>query len=117
VLSVSSTRPDSAIAIMYHELDRMRRGEIDEKELESSKQVFITSLYMRQMTNSGLATALYSAQRNAGDWHRAFSLDAIVAVNKARVQRAVEKYARNLQVGIVGSREKVTVGKYLSQQP
>lgn len=116
VLSVSSTRPDSAIAIMYHELDRMRRGEIDEKELESSKQVFITSLYMRQMNNSGTATALYSAQLNSGDWRRAFSLDAINAVNKAKVQKAIATYARNLQVGIVGSREKVTVDKYRYQQ-
>ncbi len=116
VLSVSTTRPDSAIAIMYHELEKVKRGEIDEAALKNASQIFVTSLYMRQMTNSGLATAIYSAERNTGDWRRAFSQDAIMAVTKARVQSAFNTYARNLQVGIVGNKEKVTIDKYLFRQ-
>lgn len=112
-ISVSSVLPDSAITVMLHELEKMRTGQIDEEELNNSKQVFLTSYYMRQMTNSGIANAIYSAQRNAGDWRHAFSLDAIAQVNKASVQRAFNKYAKNLQFGIVGNRSKVTTDKYV----
>jgi zinc protease len=113
VISVSSTLPDSSIVIMYRELAKMRRGEIDEKELNNSKQVFTTVYLMRQMTNDGMAQALYGAERNAGDWRRAFSFDEIAAVNKESVRRAFAKYARNLQVGVVGKRDQVTQEKYI----
>lgn len=112
-ISVSSILPDSAITVMLHELEKMRSGQIDEEELNNSKQVFLTSYYMRQMTNSSIANAIYSAQRNAGDWRHAFSLDAIAQVNKANVQRAFNKYAKNLQFGVVGNRSKVTPDKYV----
>jgi|GEM_PF-1028703 len=113
VISVSSTLPDSAIVIMLHELEKMRNGEIDEQELNNSKQVYTTAFYMRQTTNGGLANALYSAQHNAGNWKQAFSQDDIAAVNRAGVQRAFEKYARNLQFGIVGNQAKVTRDRYV----
>jgi zinc protease len=116
IISVSSTLPDSSIAVMYHELEKMRRGEIDEKELNNSKQVFTTIYLMRQMTNDGLAMALYTSQRNAGDWKRAFSFDEIAAVTKESVRRAFEKYARNLQVGVVGQRGQVTEEKYIFRE-
>lgn len=113
VLSVSSTMPDSSITIMYHELDRMKRGEIDEGDLNDSRQVFITAYYTRQMTNDGMANAIYGAQRNAGDWRFAFSLDAINAITKASVQAAFAKYAHRMQVAIVGKKSLVTESRYL----
>lgn len=112
-LSVSSTLPDSSIAIMYAELEKMKRGEIDADALNDSKQVFITSYYMRQMTNDGVAGAIYSNERNTGDWRRAYSFDAISAVNVESVRAAVERFASNLQVGVVGKASMVTKDKYL----
>ncbi|HVZ40696.1 MAG TPA: insulinase family protein [Candidatus Kapabacteria bacterium] len=112
-VSVSSTLPDSCIPIMYNELRRMKQGNFDESDLNDSKQVFITAYYMRQMTNDGTANAIYAAERNAGDWHLAYSFDAINAVNKAAVKAAFAKYAKNLQVGIVGKKSGVTEPKYI----
>lgn len=116
VLSVSSTLPDSAIVIMYHELEKMKRGDIDETELNGAKQMFTTVFYMRQMTNEGLANALYASQRNAGDYRHAFTLDAINAVNRESVRRVFSRYARNLQVGVVGKKDLVTQEKYLFRE-
>ncbi|MBS1911934.1 MAG: insulinase family protein [Bacteroidetes bacterium] len=112
-VSVSSTLPDSCIPIMYNELRKMKQGNFDESDLNDSKQVFITAYYMRQMTNDGTANAIYAAERNAGDWHLAYSFDAINAVNKAAVKAAFAKYAKNLQVGIVGKKSGVTEPKYI----
>ncbi|MEO5931658.1 MAG: pitrilysin family protein, partial [Candidatus Kapaibacterium sp.] len=113
VVAVNSVSPDSASVIMLAELEKMRRGDFSEKDLEKSKQVFITRYYMGQMTNSSLANSLYGTQRNAGDWRRTYSIDAINAVNKASVQKAMAKYARNLQIGIVGEKGKINTPKYL----
>jgi zinc protease len=113
VLSVSSTRPDSSVAIMKAELEKVRKGDFDEEGLNKAKQIFITNYYMQQMTNGGVAAALFNAERNTGDWQRAFSIDAISAVNKAMVKEAFEKYARNLQFGIVGPTKAVTQQKYI----
>ncbi len=113
VLSVSSTNPDSSIVLMYQELARMKRGEIDETDLNDSRQVFITAYYTRQMTNDGVANAIYSAQRNAGDWRFAYSLNAINSVTKDAVAAAFAKYARNMQVGVVGVQAAVTSVKYV----
>ena len=64
--------------------------------------------YFREMTNAGKANSLYYNERYAGDWRRAFSYDAIQSVDKESVQRAFRKYAKNLQVGIVGKQSAVT---------
>lgn len=112
-MSVSSVYPDSAIEVMSRELEKMRRGEFSEEDLNDSRQVYITGYFMRQMTNGSVAEALLNAHRNTGDWKTAFSYDAIQQVNKASVQAAFQKYARNLQVGIVGPKSVVTEKKYL----
>lgn len=113
IIAVSSTRPDSAITVMLNELTAMRSGKFDAKDLEASKQVFITNYYQRQMTNSGVAGSLYSAQRHTGTWKHAFSLDLINKVTKAQVQKALTRYAHNLQFGVVGMKSSVTESKYL----
>lgn len=112
-MSVSAVYPDSAIEIMNRELEKMRRGEFTEEDLNDSRQVYITGYFMRQMTNGGVAEALLAAQQNSGNWKTAFSYDAIQQVNKASVQAAFQNYARNLQVGIVGPKSAVTEKKYL----
>jgi predicted Zn-dependent peptidase len=113
MISVSTTLPDSSIAVMYRELEKVKRGEIDEKELENTKEVFLTTYYMGQMTNDSRARALYGAQRNAGDWKSAYILDDVTQVTKAQVEKAFRKYAHNLQVGVVGKEQNVTRQKYV----
>ncbi len=112
-ISVSSTRPDSAIGIMLTELKRMKTTEVSQKEFAGARAVFITWYYQRQMTNGGVANNLYSAWRNTGTWRTAFALDRIQSVTPADVKRVFEKYARNLQVGIAGRESDITPRKYL----
>jgi len=115
-ISVSSTRPDSSVGIMLQELKQMRTREVDAKALESSKAVFITTYYMRQMTNAGVANSIYSAWRTTGDWHNAFALDAIAKVDPPSVLRAFQRYARNLQFGVAGPASGVTRDRYLFRE-
>lgn len=112
VLGVSTVWPDSSITIMLREMQKMKDGDFAEDDLEKSKQVYITNYYFREMTNAGKANSLYFNERYAGDWRRAFSYDAIQAVNKEAVQKAFKKYAKNLQVGIVGKEGAVTPARY-----
>lgn len=111
-MAVSAVLPDSAVPVMLAEFDRMRRGEFTDKELEEAKQVFITNYYMARTTNEDKATALYNAERNAGQWERAFALELIEAVGKADVVRVFNKYPRAMQFGIVGPASKVTRDRY-----
>jgi len=112
-MSVSSTNPDSAIAVMRRELENLKTGNFSEKELNDAKSVYTTMYYMQQMTNSSLANGLYSSQRTMNDWRYNFSFDAINAVTKSDVQKVYAKYATNFQVGIVGKLKDVTKEKYM----
>src|SRR5690606_15652030 len=89
-LSVSTVYPDSSIKIMYHELEKMKNGDFDEVDLNSSRQVFITRYYMQKMTNSQTANSLFYAQRYADSWRHAFSYKGINSVDKASVTRAFQ---------------------------
>jgi zinc protease len=112
MIGVSTTFPDSSIAIMYRELEKMKTGDFTKEDLDASKQVFLTGYFMNQMTNGDRANSLYNAERNAGDWQRAYSYDAINSVSKGDVEKAFRKYARNLQVGIVGKKAGLTESKF-----
>jgi predicted Zn-dependent peptidase len=111
-LTVSSTLPDSSIHVIYRELEKMRRGDFTESDLEDTKQSYLTGYYMGQMTNASRAAGLYNAERNGGGWKSAYSYDAINAVNKKAVQAAFQTYAKNLAVGVVGTAQQVTQADY-----
>lgn len=113
VLGVSTIDPDSAIGVMYHELQNMKDGNFPEEELENAKQVFTTRYYMREMTNESKASRLFFNERYAGDWRRAFAYDDIQDVSKEDVVKAFRKYAENLQVGIVGNPVQITTERYI----
>ena len=112
VIGVSTVWPDSSMNIMLHEMQNMRDGNFESEELEKAKQVYITNYYFREMTNAGKANSIYFAERYNGGWKAAFSYDEIQHVDKSAVQQAFEKYARNLQVGIVGVEDKVTPARF-----
>ncbi|MGE3799857.1 MAG: M16 family metallopeptidase [Candidatus Kapaibacterium sp.] len=112
VIGVSTVWPDSSMTIMLNELQKMKDGKFDAAEIEKSKQVYTTTYYMREMTNAAKANRLYYNQRYAGDWRKAFSYEEINAVTKADIEKALKKFANNLQVGIVGNKSAVTVAKF-----
>lgn len=112
-VSVSTTLPDSSIAVIYRELEKMRQGDFTSADLEDTKQAYLTNYYMRRMTSADQADAIYTAQQNMGDWRKAFDYEAIAAVDKPAVQAAFQRWARNLAVGVVGRRSMVTNERYL----
>ncbi len=113
VLSVSTIDPDSSIAVMYRELEKMKAGDFPERDLENAKQVYTTRFFMGEMTNAAKANRLFYNERYLGDWQKAFAYDDINAVSKADVVAAFSKYAHNLQVGVVGDPAKVTEERYI----
>lgn len=113
MLGVSTVWPDSSIKIMYAELEKMKKGDFSEKDLEDAKQVYITHYYMQEMTNAAKANRFYYNERYAGDWRRADSFDDIRSVNKDDVVDAFQQYAKNLQVGIVGNAASVTQSAFM----
>ena len=112
-MSVSTINPDSSISVMKTELNNLKNGNFDETEFSYSKNVYSTSFFMSQMTNSSVANTIYSAQRSFGDWKYAFSFNLINSVTKADVVRAYSKYANNFQVGIVGKTQIISKEKFL----
>ena len=116
VLGVSTIDPDSAIGVMYHELENMKEGRFKERELENAKQVYTTRYYMREMTNAAKASRLYYNERYTGDWRRAFAYDDIQSVSKEDVAEAFEEYAEDLQVGIVGNPEQVSRERFIFRE-
>lgn len=112
VLGVSTVWPDSSMKIMLDEMQKMRDGDFEEEAIENAVQGYITNYYFREMTNARKAVSLYENERYTGDWRNAFSYDEINEVDKGSVQRVFRKYARTLQVGIVGKQDAVTVAEF-----
>lgn len=105
---VSTTDPDSALKVMFAELDKIKKEPIPEKELTNHKMRFITMDYMRQETNAMQAGALAAAELYTGNWRNATKLtDYINSVTPEQINQMANNYIKNLSFVYVGKKKKV----------
>lgn len=112
-ISVSTTRPDSAMGVMLHEVDRMRAGDFDKKQFTDAKNVFITRFYSRQLTNGSQADALYAAVRETGSWQAAFDISKVSALTLDDAKRVANKYLHHMLFSIVGPEGAFTPARFV----
>ena len=102
-LYVSAKAPPETLQVIFDEVKRLKQDKLTKKELQRTRNVFITEHYMGLETNSNLASSLASAQLLQGDWRRhATFIDEVKAVTPADVKKAAKTYMKDYQFGIVG---------------
>src|SRR5690554_332797 len=104
VLYVTAVDPDKTMPIIFAEIQKLKDGDFSPKDLDESRNVFITRHYMDLETNGSQASLLARSHIIAGDWTRfATSIDRLNAVTPEDVQRVAQEYMKNYRFGIVGS--------------
>jgi zinc protease len=90
--------------ILYQELDRVRDGLVEERELQKAKNNAVADFYRSLKTINGKANLLGTYDIIFGDYHKMFqAVEAINRVTREDLQRVVKKYfyPRNRTVAIL----------------
>jgi len=85
--------PQSVEKAMFEEIERVRKEEVTDQELEKAKNIALASFYRQMSTINGRANTLGAYEVFFGDYHKLFSaVDSYNKVSKADVQRVAQKY-------------------------
>jgi zinc protease len=85
--------PQSCEKATYEELDRVKNGLVDERELAKAKNVRLAEFYRQMQTISGRANTIGTYEVFFGDYHKLFeAAQNYGAVTREDVQRVAKKY-------------------------
>ncbi|MFL5575935.1 MAG: M16 family metallopeptidase [Gemmatimonadaceae bacterium] len=109
-LYVTTVAPDTTLALMRHEVERLKTETVDPDGLERLVAQFITEYFLNNETNSDQATFLARAQLYRGDYRAADTfVDELRKVTPDDVRRVAQRYMTNVAFVYLGDPSKVTV--------
>ena len=111
-LYVTTVSPDTTLALMQREVERLKTETVDPDGLEQLVAQFITEYFLNNETNSDQATFLARAQLYRGDYRAADSfVDELRRVTPQDIQRVARRYMKNVSFVYVGDPTKVDVAR------
>ena len=106
---VTTVAPDTTLAIMRAEIDRLQQELIDARGLQRLVQQFITDYFLKNETNSDQATFLARAQLYHGDYRAAARfVDDLRAVKPEDVRRVARQYMHDFRFVYLGNPSKLS---------
>ena len=103
-LYVSTTSPDTTLAIMRQQIDLLASNLVNPEGLGQLVRQFITEYFLNNETNAAQATFLARAQLYRGDYRAAEQfVDELHEVTPQDIQRVVRRYIRNVRFAYVGN--------------
>ena len=113
-LYVTTTSPDTTLALMRNEIVRLQTGLLDAEPLAQLVQGFLTEYFLNTETNAEQGDFLARADLYRGD-HRLAGrfVDELREVTPEDVRRVAEKYMRNIRWAYVGDGRRLTRKKLL----
>jgi len=101
---VTTVAPDTTLAIMRAEIDRLQQELIDPRGLERLVQQFITDYFLKNETNSDQATFLARAQLYHGDYRAAARfVESLREVKPEDVRRVARQYMHDFRFVYLGN--------------
>jgi zinc protease len=114
-IMVSTTNPDKYIGVMDNLLDKTRKDGFLVDEVKDSKTGYVTKSYYGLETNSAQAASLASNEILFNDWRRSLRLNEdLKKVSVEDVDKAFNKYVKNVTWVYQGDTSKVTPALYIS---
>ena len=114
-LYVTTTAPDTTIALMKTEVHALQATSLDTEQLRPLVQQFITEYFLDNETITAQADFLARAQLFRGDFHAGDRFVAdLRAVTGADVQRVARRYLKNVRWGYVGDPTRVRRDRMIS---
>jgi len=115
LLYVTAVEPDTTIAVILSEVDRLKSEPISPERLASNVNVFLTNYWLAQETNMGQATTLGTFALVGGGWQNADSFaDRVRAVTPADIQRVARDYLKNIHFAVLGDPESINRALFTS---
>ncbi len=105
-ISVSTTKPNEALRVIYDTLADLVANALPEDEVAAAALTFSTSVYLSSEAPAEQAIRLAWSEVSTGDFRRAFELtDRLRRVTPSDVQRVLGEYVRDIHYGVVGPAE------------
>ncbi len=109
LLYVTAVQPDTTLAVMLHEVERLKTEPITEERLAENVNVFLTQYWLAQETNMGQAAALGLWELVGGGYQNyAKFINDYKRVTAADIQRVAKKYLQHARFVVIGDPKKVT---------
>jgi zinc protease len=106
---VTTVAPDTTLAIMRFEIDRLQQELIDPHGLQRLVQQFLTDYFLKNETNSDQATFLARAQLYHGDYRAAARfVENLRDVKPEDVRRVARQYMHDFRFVYLGDPTKVS---------
>ncbi len=108
-LYVTTTSPDTTLALMRNEIVRLQTGLLDAEPLAQLVQGFLTEYFLKTETNAEQGDFLARAELYRGNHNVAARfVDELREVTPEDVRRVAEKYMRNVRWAYVGEGKRLT---------
>ena len=113
-LYVTTTSPDTTIALMSEQVHELQEGEIETERLRPLVQQFITEYFLDNETITAQADFLARNQIYRGDFHAgARFVSDLKAVTGADVRRVARTYFKNVRWAYVGDPTRIKLDRLL----
>lgn len=100
---VTAVQPDTTLAVMLDEIERLKSVPISEERLAENVNVFLTQYWLAQETNMGQAGTLGVFELVGGGWENAAEfVEGVRRVTPADIQRVAETYMKDFHFVVIG---------------
>lgn len=112
-LYVTTTAPDTTLALMRTIVEELKTGTITRFGLEQLVQQFITEYFLDNETNADQADFLAQAQLYRGDWRLADRfVDELREVTPTDVRRVANRYITGIRFAYVGDPSRAPAARF-----
>lgn len=102
IMYVSTTDPKASVEVMVNEINRLKKDGFSQKEFTNSKNLFVTSNYMKEESSGALASSLGNAEV-LGDWKMSEEfIDKVQKTTPAEMTNIFRKYLKGINWNYLG---------------
>jgi predicted Zn-dependent peptidase len=104
LLYVTAVQPDTTLAVMLHEVERLKTEPISEERLAENVNIFLTQYWLAQETNMGQAGALGVFELVGGGWENAAGfIEGVHRVTPEDIRRVARTYMKDFHFVVIGN--------------
>jgi len=111
LMYVSTTDPKASIEVMVNEIKRLKKDGFSKKEFTESKNLYITTNYMKEESTSALASSLGNAEI-LGDWKMSEEfINKVQKLTPADMTNSFSKYIKGINWNYLGDEKAADAAK------
>jgi zinc protease len=114
LIYVTAVDVDTTMRVMMHELEKMTKEPVTQRELDNHKNVYITDYYMQNESNQGQAEMIARYELSgAGYGQSAHFVNNVRQVTPEKIQDVCAANIKNIQFVILGAPDNINVSTFM----